>query len=73
MIYHNFYDRDIAWIQQAVQEGIAALPAHRPLFVELYLPALQDQLEYEQAVPAALEGGAHGVALFGCLQEIPFD
>lgn len=67
MTYHNFYDRDIAWIQQAVQEGLAALPAHRPLFVGLYLPARQDQLEYEQAVAAAREGGAHGVALFGVL------
>ena len=65
MTCHNFYDCDIAWIQLAVQEGIAVLPVHRPLYAGLYSPALQDQLEYDQAVAAALEGGAHGVALFG--------
>lgn len=70
MLYHNFYEREVAWIEPAVREGVAALPDRRPLYAGLYLPALQDQQAYEQAVSAALAGGAQGIALFGGVRDI---
>jgi len=71
MIYHNFYEQNVGWIQQAVGEGVAALPPDRPLYAGLYLPALQDEEEYEQAVAGALVEGASGVSLFGGVRDIP--
>jgi uncharacterized lipoprotein YddW (UPF0748 family) len=71
MLYHNFYQQDVTWIQPAVQAGVAALPARRPLYAGLYMPALKEKQTYEQAVTAALAGGAQGVALFGGVRDIP--
>lgn len=70
MVYHSFYNEGIAWIESTVQEGVAALPADRPLYAGLYLPELQGAGEFEQAVVAALRGGARGVALFGGLRKM---
>jgi uncharacterized lipoprotein YddW (UPF0748 family) len=63
MIYHNFYDEDLAWIGEATQEGVAALPAGTPLYSGLYLPSLTPA-ELAGAVHLALHGGASGIATF---------
>jgi uncharacterized lipoprotein YddW (UPF0748 family) len=63
MIYHNFYDQELDWIQQATIEGKAALANRMPLFSGIFIPSiapdkLRSALEYVRA------GGAHGVSLF---------
>ncbi|KPK79725.1 MAG: hypothetical protein AMS25_11575 [Gemmatimonas sp. SM23_52] len=63
MIYHNFYQEDLAWIGEATREGVAALPAETPLYSGLYLPSLTPA-ELAHAVHAALQGGASGVSTF---------
>ena len=40
MLYHGFYEEELRWIGPAVREGIAALPAMRPLYAGLFLPDL---------------------------------
>ena len=70
MVYHSFYEQDVAWIEGAVTEGVQALPAHRPLYAGLYLPELKSEREFELAVEAALNGGAQGVALFGGVRQV---
>jgi hypothetical protein len=70
MVYHSFYEQDVAWIGPTVREGVAALGPDRPLYAGLYLPALTEDGQFEAAVEAALEGGAQGVALFGGLRTI---
>ena len=70
MVYHSFYHEGTAWIESTVREGVAALPAHRPLYAGLYLPELQDEGLFEQALAAALQGGARGVALFGGVRKV---
>jgi len=71
MVYHGFYEEPVAWIRDAVAEGVAALPASRPLYAGLYLPDLSDEAAFAQAVAAARAGGARGVALFGGVRPVP--
>ena len=70
MVYHSFYDEGVDWIEPTVREGVAALPAHRPLYAGLYLPALADERDFAAAVDGALAGGARGVALFGGVRDL---
>jgi uncharacterized lipoprotein YddW (UPF0748 family) len=70
MVYHNFYQQNIDWIEPTVREGVKALPDTRPLYAGLYMPALKGDGDFEQAVSAALSGGAAGVALFGGVEKI---
>ena len=63
MTYHTFYKEGIPWIGEAVREGVAALPAGRPIFAGLYLPDLTP-VELGSAVHTALDAGAAGVSVF---------
>lgn len=71
MTYQSFYDEPVSWIETTVAEGVAALPAARPLYAALYLPTLKEPGAYEEAVARARAGGARGIALFGGVKEIP--
>ena len=63
MIYHSFYNEPVQWIGEATAEGVAALPAAKPLFSGLYLPQLTPE-ELGTAVGLARGAGAAGVSLF---------
>lgn len=63
MIYHNFYDKPVSWIETATHEGVAALKGRIPLYSGLFVPALSPN-ELAQAIDYALAGGAAGVSLF---------
>lgn len=65
MVYHSFYEEDIAWVGSTVQDGVEALPSSRPLYAGLYLPALPEPEDLAQAVQQAMDHGAAGVSLFG--------
>jgi uncharacterized lipoprotein YddW (UPF0748 family) len=70
MTYHSFYNEKVGWIEQAVREGVTALPPGRPLYAGLHLPDFKTDAEFDQAVRGALAGGAKGIALFGGLRTI---
>jgi uncharacterized lipoprotein YddW (UPF0748 family) len=63
MTYHGFYKEEISWIGEAVREGIASLPASRPLYAGLYLPDLPPEA-LGRAVRTAMDAGAAGVSCF---------
>jgi hypothetical protein len=64
MVYHNFYNEDIDWIREVMKENRAAVPEDAKIFCGLYLPALKTSNHLAQAIEAAFEGGADGVAFF---------
>ena len=74
MLYHGFYEEDLAWIGAGVREGLAAigaraegqpyLPTPRQLHAGLYLPDLPAAAERIRAEAIARDAGAHGVSFF---------
>ena len=64
MVYHNFYEKDVAWIKDAVKEGVDALNGKIPLFSGLYIPNLIPD-ELSKAIEYSFESGAKGICLFG--------
>ena len=62
MLYHTFYEEDLAWIGASVEEGVAALDGTL-LNAGLYLPDL-DPSAMAEAVDIAREAGAAGVSFF---------
>ncbi|AMJ67040.1 family 10 glycosylhydrolase [Hymenobacter sp. PAMC 26628] len=65
MIYHGFYKENVAWIGQAVAEGVGALNGKFPLYAGLYLSDFKNDAEVQQGIELALRNGAAGVSLFG--------
>ncbi|PLW93771.1 MAG: hypothetical protein C0592_05030 [Marinilabiliales bacterium] len=63
MIYHNFYDQNLNWIEFATQQGVTELDGRFPLYTGLYIPALGPE-ELKEAIIKAKAAGASGVALF---------
>jgi uncharacterized lipoprotein YddW (UPF0748 family) len=63
MLYHGFYEQDIAWIGRMVREGVIALGGRAPLYAGLYLPNLPPE-QLAHALEVAVNGGAAGVAAF---------
>lgn len=69
MIYHGFYKENVAWIGQAVAEGVRALNGKFPLYAGLYLSDFGSEAEVQQGIENALSSGAAGVSLFGNVSE----
>jgi hypothetical protein len=69
MIYHGFYKEDVAWIGDAVAEGVHGLNGRFPLYAGLFLPDFKNSEELEQGIKFALQNGAGGVSLFGDVTE----
>ncbi|MBE0648002.1 MAG: hypothetical protein IH596_09475 [Bacteroidales bacterium] len=63
MVYHNFYEKQVDWVQKVMEENKQQLP-ETPVICGLYLPALQEGNQFSLAVSSALTGGADGIALF---------
>lgn len=63
MLYHNFYNEEVAWIEGATREGVEALNGRMPLYAGLYVPPL-DPEGLAEAARRALAGGAAGISLF---------
>ncbi len=64
MVYHNFYNEDISWIEKVAKEDRQALGSTSRLFIGLYVPALKKEKDLTKAILAAFAGGADGVAFF---------
>ena len=63
MMYHNFYNEDIAWIGEVSWEGIKAIPETTKLYSGLYVPALSPE-ELNIAIRTIIQAGAWGFCLF---------
>lgn len=63
MIYHSFYEEDVAWIGKATREGVEALNGKFPLYSGLFVPRLSPD-ELGQAIEYSLENGASGITIF---------
>ena len=69
MIYHGFYREKVAWIGDAVEEGIHFLNGRFPLYAGLFLPDFKSMDELETGIRLSLKNGASGVSLFGKVDE----
>lgn len=65
MIYHGFYKEPVAWIGDAVAEGVHFLAGKFPLYAGLYIPDFKSSEEIKQGMQHALKRGAKGISLFG--------
>lgn len=63
MMYHNFYDKDVQWISEAVKMGRRELPKTTPLYSGLFVSGM-NEVEIAQAFEYAMEAGAAGISLF---------
>ncbi len=63
MVYQNFYNENLNWIEFSTRQGIYELNDKMPLYAGLYLPSLSPG-ELEIAIRKAKNGGAKGICLF---------
>lgn len=73
MIYHGFYKEPVAWIGDAVTEGVQALHQKFPLYAGLYLPDFKNTAEVELGMTYALQKGAAGISIFGSVTDDVLD
>lgn len=64
MVYFNFYEKDVSWIEEVMAENREAIAGHIRIFCGLYLPALREGDILTEAMEAAMNGGADGIAFF---------
>lgn len=64
MVYHNFYNEDIEWIREVMEENKSALPPDSKIFCGLFLPALKKANDLTLTMKSAFKGGADGIAFF---------
>jgi uncharacterized lipoprotein YddW (UPF0748 family) len=62
MIYHNFYCENINWIGFATQQSVNDVDF--PIYTGLYVSALRDSSDFEEAIKISRRNGAKGVAFF---------
>jgi len=63
MMYHNFYNKPVSWIEKAAQKGTKALKGNFPLYSGIFVPELKPE-EIKKAARSAKLGGAKGVSIF---------
>lgn len=63
MIYHNFYEENLNWIEYSTVQGVNEVDGRFPLYTGLYLPSLTPE-ELQIAIQKAKTGGAKGVCFF---------
>jgi len=71
MVYHNFYNEPISWIEEVIKEDRKVVGEKSLVFCGLYIPALLKDNDLTTAIKAAFDGGANGVSFFsyGSLNE----
>lgn len=62
MLYHNFYDEDVAWIGFALEQGL--YEADFPIYAGLYVPGFKGVEDLKEAIMLCKSKGAQGVSLF---------
>lgn len=64
MVYPNFYDEGMDWVETSTRKGVQDLKGRIPLITGLYVPKIPEE-EFPIAVENSFKGGANGVSLFG--------
>ena len=67
MTYHSFYEQPIDWVGDCIRENIQAVTI--PVHAGLYMPDLSKVDDFRAAIKIAFHRGAHGVSLFGDVDE----
>ena len=65
MLYHNFYNEDIDWIGQMVNEDVKTSFPSTKIIAGIFAPDLKNPGEITKAVKVSLQNGASGVSIFG--------
>ncbi|MGV8962064.1 MAG: family 10 glycosylhydrolase [Candidatus Saccharimonadaceae bacterium] len=63
MLYHNFYNKDINWVGERLEQEIAELKNPAPVYAGLYIPSLTPA-ELTQAIAIVKQTPAKGYSLF---------
>ena len=63
MLYHSFYNKEIAWIGEQVQKNRKLLKSPKPIYSGLFVPKLNPK-ELAEAIKISMESGANGVSIF---------
>ncbi|MBS2100747.1 family 10 glycosylhydrolase [Carboxylicivirga linearis] len=63
MIYHNFYEEDIAWIGETTADGVAIVDGKFPIYTGLFVHDLKEE-DLKTATELAVKSGANGWCLF---------
>ncbi len=63
MIYHNFYNEKIDWVEEAVREGEEALKGRFPLYAGIFIPSIAPEV-MTAAVRYIAKGEGDGLCLF---------
>lgn len=71
MIYHSFYNEDVAWVGDCVRENIQATTV--PIVAGLYMPAFQSAQEFTDGLNIVRKRGGSGVSLFGGISDEMWD
>tara|TARA_B110000483_G_scaffold27619_2_gene33403 strand:+ start:948 stop:2006 length:1059 start_codon:yes stop_codon:yes gene_type:complete len=62
MLYQNFYRENINWIGFATKQGVNDV--NFPIFSGLYVGALKESNDFEEAIIISKENGASGISIF---------
>lgn len=71
MIYHSFYNEDVAWIGDCMREDIQATTV--PIVAGLYMPAFKTPDEFAEGLRVVKKRGGAGVSLFGGVEKAYWD
>lgn len=63
MLYHSFYEEDIAWVGEQTQAALERLDYSKPVYSGLFVPALKAE-ELPLAIESGKEGGSNGTSFF---------
>jgi uncharacterized lipoprotein YddW (UPF0748 family) len=63
MIYNDFYEEGIDWVEFATKQGVDELKGEFPLHTGIYLPPTKPE-EIKKVIDGAKRGGAEGIAFF---------
>ncbi len=63
MLYHSFYEEDLAWVGEQVRKGVDSLEKKIPLYSGLCVLAIAPD-DLAAAIAVSMENGAAGVCLF---------
>jgi len=63
MLYQGFYNKDVAWIGEEVEQGLLRLNHEKPIYSGLFLGHLEGK-QLKEAVQTSYKKGAKGIAIF---------
>ena len=63
MLYHNFYNADLQWIENNLRKEIAELETLKPVYSGLFIPSLRPE-ELKEAMEISRQAGAPGCSFF---------